>query len=184
MDSWLNSHQFWLQGHFCSSKDNKVRISSCLHICCLSLTDYFGLSLFFLRVFLLKYMKKGIFCPKNMKKWNFLGRFALTWCLFFWFFPKYASHNNPPPPWAFRSIFTHNAHTGDRSHSQFEFADSKQLCVTMIVDWIVFTCFLTKSSCVGVAFSMAWSTYSQDERTSARLSSKFFIWKSKQNIFA
>ena len=40
----------------------------------------------------------------------------------------------PPSPWAFRSIFTHDAHTGDRSHSQFEFADSKQLCVTMLWD--------------------------------------------------
>ena len=72
------------------------------------------------------------FCPKNMQKWNFLGRFALTCCLFFWFFPKYASHSIPPPPWAFRSIFTHNAHNGDRSHSQFEFADSIQFCVTML----------------------------------------------------
>ena len=28
LDSWLNSDQFWLQNHFCSSKDKKVRIIS------------------------------------------------------------------------------------------------------------------------------------------------------------
>ena len=28
LDSWLNSDQFWLQAHFCSSKDKKVRIIS------------------------------------------------------------------------------------------------------------------------------------------------------------
>ena len=28
LDSWLNSDQFWLQAHFCSSKDKEVRIIS------------------------------------------------------------------------------------------------------------------------------------------------------------
>ena len=51
-------------------------------------TDYFGLSLFFLRVFLLKYMKKGIFLSKKHEKMEFSWALRANMMLIFLIFSK------------------------------------------------------------------------------------------------